>query len=253
MGLVGPFLFFSEGRHTLSGYRFEPSFPSRKWGVVYEDNHVLVAFKPHGLITQSDVTGEANLLDLLKSYLKEKYAKPGNVFLGLVHRLDKATAGLLVFGRTSKGASRLSAQVREKSLAKHYLALVGGNLSRGTHHFEDSLLVTKGRVSVDPQGKQSLLGARVLAAHSTGSVLLLRLKTGRKHQIRVQLAHRGHPILGDGKYGEGKAVMALLAYSLAFTHPTTQKRHRFRLGANALKAWCDQFGVMPSTGAHLRE
>ena len=197
--------------------------------ILYEDNHCLAVSKPARLLTVADETGDPNLLDLARDYLKQKYRKPGNVFLGLVHRLDRPASGVVLFARTSKAAARLSDQFRRRSVTKVYQALVAGRVEPASGRLEDWLLKNPqtNEVSVvaphTPEAKAAALRYRVLACAAAGTRLEIELETGRSHQVRVQLASRGWPIQGDAKYGStcklGGAI-ALHAASLTFEHPT---------------------------------
>lgn len=199
-------------------------------GIVYEDNHLLVAVKPPNLPAQADASGDEDLLSLLKAYVAERYGKPGAVYLGLVHRLDRPVGGLMVFARTSKAAARLSAQVREKALSREYVAAVRGEApARGELTdwlYKDARTNT---VRVVPEGTAGARPANLryaLAGRADGlSLVRVRLFTGRSHQIRVQLAHAGMPIWGDARYGGGRPgeQIALWGMRLGLLHPT-QKR-----------------------------
>lgn len=205
--------------------------------IVYEDNHCLAVNKPAGLLAQGDVTGEPCVLDEARAYLKVKYAKPGNVFVGLVHRIDQPTSGVMLLARTSKAASRLSEQFREGSIEKVYWAIVEGRVPAGSGEWRDALLKdeTRNVVSVVPPGtpgaRPAALAYRVLGSTGRTSLLEVRPLTGRSHQIRVQLAARGLPIVGDRKYGavtrllatDGEPRVALHARSLTFSHPTRRE------------------------------
>jgi 23S rRNA pseudouridine1911/1915/1917 synthase len=200
--------------------------------VLYEDNHLIAVFKPAGLLTQGDETGDVSLMDEVKSYLKEKYRKPGNVFLGLLHRLDRPVSGIILFAKTSKGASRLSEQFRTRSIEKIYHAAVLGRPKQ-----EKGIL--KNYIKKDEKNKRAVLATETdgqLAelsyelVFSSGKYSLLKIKTetGRFHQIRFQLAFAGYPILGDLKYGApfplpDKSV-ALSATYLVFETATTKER-----------------------------
>jgi 23S rRNA pseudouridine1911/1915/1917 synthase len=198
--------------------------------ILLEDNHCLAVNKPGG-IASAHFQGDAQTLDrLVKYYLKDKYKKPGNVFLGIVHRLDKPVSGVLLFARTSKAAARLAEQFREGTVEKTYWAVVDGGLHTHAGSLEDWLLIERGpqskRIEVVAPGtagaRQALLHFQKRAEHGGLSLLEVRPQTGRTHQLRVQLAHHGHPIYGDARYGSvhtfGQAI-GLHARSLAFLHP----------------------------------
>ena len=208
------------------------------YDVLYLDNHLLVVMKSAGLLVQEDATGDTDLLTLGKAFLKEKFDKPGNVFLGLVHRLDRPVSGVLVLARTSKAASRLSDQFRRRAPDKRYLALVEGRITgEGTR--EDWLAKIDRHVRVvkrgHPEGKRAELRWRSLATERTkqGDVSLLEVElvTGRAHQIRVQLSALGHPILGDLRYGAEREFdgrnLALHSYRLDIEHPTKRETMSF--------------------------
>ena len=197
--------------------------------VLYEDNHCLAVAKPSGWPTAHFDGGDQTVDQLAKAYLKEKYGKPGNVFLGVVHRLDKPVSGCLLFARTSKSAARLSEQFRNAAVDKVYWAVVDGDLADDSGTMEDHLWHDDAghRVTVvaagTPGAKLARLVYTVRGRHGGRTWVELRPHTGRKHQLRVQLASRGFPIHGDGKYGSayrlGNAI-ALHARSLTFLHPT---------------------------------
>ncbi|MEZ4749271.1 MAG: RluA family pseudouridine synthase [Bdellovibrionota bacterium] len=191
--------------------------------VLYEDNHLLVVFKPAGWLTQGDQSGDPSLMDWAKAYLKEKYHKPGNVFLGLVHRLDKQVPGIVLFAKTSKGASRLSEQFRSRQVEKKYLALVEGKApdsGKLVHYLSDD--ASRGvyvQKNPGPELKRAELLFHTIKRFECQSLVEVTLLTGRKHQIRAQLSAIGHPIVGDTKYGAGGTPgsrIALLAHSLQF-------------------------------------
>ncbi|MCS7046480.1 MAG: RluA family pseudouridine synthase [Gemmataceae bacterium] len=194
--------------------------------VLYEDNHCLAINKPSG-IASAHYQGQAETLDRqVKQYLKEKHHKLGNVFLGIVHRLDKAVSGVLLFARTSKAAARLSEQFRKGSVEKVYWVIVEGDVEEQAGSMEDWLRRDERRVEVvapnSPGAKQALLHFQKKGSHGGLTWLEVRPQTGRTHQLRVQLAHRGHPVYGDAKYGSvrtfGNAI-ALHARTLTFLHP----------------------------------
>jgi 23S rRNA pseudouridine1911/1915/1917 synthase len=198
--------------------------------ILYEDNHCLALDKPAGLLTMGDHTGEPTLVDVARDYLREKFQKPGNVFVGVVHRLDRPVSGVVLFARTSKGASRLSEQFRVHSIEKQYLAVVEGHVTARQGELTDYLVKDRERnvVSVatnDGTGQECILSFERLECFGRFTLLLIRPKTGRSHQIRVQLASRGWSIVGDRKYGSQVSVkdfIALHALSLTFLHPTTR-------------------------------
>ena len=206
--------------------------------VIYEDNHILVIDKPINIPMQEDESNDIDLLTLGKEYIKEKYNKPGNVYLGLVHRLDRPVSGVCVFARTSKAASRLSSQVsNHEEFKKVYLAVVEDNGLNDTGHFEDYLLKdTKNNiVKVNSKGKLAILDYEVLDRKDNFALVKIYLKTGRSHQIRVQFASRNHALWGDQKYNK-KAIahtqIALHAYKLSFKHPINKEELIFESKPN---------------------
>ena len=200
--------------------------------ILYEDNHVIVAVKPHDIPSQADASGDDDMLTILKSYIKDKYQKPGNVFLGLVHRLDRPTMGVMVFARTSKAAERLSKQFASHEVEKVYTALVEG-MPPQQGEFSDYLRkdVAKNVVSVcrEGEGKLARLAYEVVSREGGCSRVRIRLFTGRSHQIRVQFASRGFPLLGDAKYGQGGGRLRLCCTRLAFIHPTKKEKMFFEV------------------------
>lgn len=197
--------------------------------ILYEDNHIIVVVKPFNILSQSDDTKDIDMLTLIKSYLKEKYNKPGNVYLGLIHRLDRPTGGIMVFAKTSKAASRLSEQIRLNLFTKKYLAVVNGYLSEKSGVFEDYILKKEDNSSIISNlGKYAKLEYEVLKEKSNLSLVNIILHTGRHHQIRVQFASRNHPLYGDQRYGKSsKKQLALFAYYLSFNHPVTKEKLEF--------------------------
>lgn len=193
--------------------------------VLYEDNHHLVVNKPAGLLVQGDQTKRETLLERAKLYLKTKYNKPGNVFLGLVHRIDRPSSGVVVLARTSKAASRLSSQFRDRTIQKTYWVIVEGTNLPESGRWEDKLLRRNYRSEVSPEGKPARLTYRRLRQDQNQTLLEIDLETGRHHQIRVQASHRGHPVLGDVRYGSsrpfGEGTIALHAHRLVFAHVVT--------------------------------
>ena len=183
----------------------------RELKVLFEDNHVIVVLKPQGVASCPDESKDKNMLDAVKEYLKVKYSKPGNVYTGLVHRLDRPTGGLMVFAKTSKAAGRLSEQMRTGDFDKRYLAVLVGTLSPEEGKMENYLKknTVNNMVYLCPQGtdgaKEASLDYRVLAVEKGLALTEVKLHTGRSHQIRVQTAGTGHPVYGDMRYGGEKA------------------------------------------------
>jgi 23S rRNA pseudouridine1911/1915/1917 synthase len=219
--------------------------------ILYEDNHCLAVAKSAGVLSTHYQGREETLDRAVKRYLKEKYHKPGNVFLGVVHRLDKPVSGVLLFARTSKGAARLSEQFRQGSVEKVYWAVVEGEVGDVSGSLEDWLRKDRdvGRVEVvgpnTPGARQALLHYQRRGQDRGLTWLELRPQTGRTHQLRVQLAARGHPIFGDAKYGSvhtfGGAV-ALHARSLTFLHPV--RYEPVTLTADVPRAWRGKFAAL---------
>jgi 23S rRNA pseudouridine1911/1915/1917 synthase len=224
--------------------------------ILYEDNHCVAVWKPAGSVS-AHFQGEEETLDrLVKAYLKDKYKKPGNVFLGVVHRLDKPVSGVLLFARTSKAAARLSEQFREGSIEKVYWAVVEGDVQRQAGSLEDWLYRDReaGRVEVvEPRevgAKQALLHYQKLNAHGGLTWLEVRPQTGRTHQLRVQLAHHGHPIYGDAMYGAVHTFapgIGLHARALTFLHPV--RYEPITLTAEVPRPWRGRFAYLLNPGA----
>ena len=212
--------------------------------VVYEDNHLLVVLKRPNQLTQSDQTGDSDLLSEARAYIEDKYQKPGKAYLGLVHRMDRPVSGLIVFARTSKAAARLSEQVRMHEMYREYVCIAEGEppqrfrLTDYLKKDEDANVVRVIPDYLKAEGKLAVLNG-VNVRHLNGqSLCAIRLETGRAHQIRVQMAHSGHPLVGDHRYGhpEGKEQIALYGMRLTLTHPTIKERMVFMapLPANPL-------------------
>jgi len=215
--------------------------------VVYEDNHIIIVNKAPGEIVQGDKTGDEPLVETLKIWLKEKYDKPGNVFCGVVHRLDRPVGGLVVFAKTSKAASRLSEQIRNKEFEKEYLVIADGKFEEPTGIYEDYLWKNeKNNISkiVDEKSKNAKIAKldyKVVKYNEETNLSLVKVKlhTGRHHQIRVQLSGRNHSIYGDQKYGtrgRGKQL-CLWAYKLTINHPTTKEKMTFECYPKAEGSW----------------
>lgn len=198
--------------------------------IIYEDNHLLVVNKPPNIPVCKDISNDLDLLNILKQYLKEKYNKKGNVYLGLVHRLDRPTSGVMVFAKTSKAASRLCEQIRKKEFYKEYYAVVKGKINTG--HYHDYISKEKNNISkIDSNGKEAILDYELIKYDKESNLSLVKiiLKTGRSHQIRVQFSHHHHPLYGDTKYDNTKGNLALLAKKIAFFHPTTKEKMTFEV------------------------
>jgi len=207
--------------------------------IYYEDNHIIVAYKEKGILSQADGSNKPDMLTILKDYIKEKYNKPGNVYLGLVHRLDTNTSGVMVFARTSKAASRLSEDIKNHNFHKKYIATVEGILDNKDYVLLKSYILKneqERKSYINKNGQEAILEYRMINNYKIDgkdvSDIDINLKTGRFHQIRCQMASIGHPLYGDKKYGS-KAVIKeedfpLEAYSLSFIHPTTKERMEFK-------------------------
>ena len=201
--------------------------------VLYEDNHLLVVEKKPNIPVQADDSKDEDLLTILKKYIKEKYNKPGNVYLGLVHRLDRPVGGVMVFAKTSKAASRLSEQVRTHKFEKTYYAVLEGKIEPATAVLKHKLLKdTKANITrVDKNGKDAELKYELISHKNNMSLVKIDLKTGRSHQIRVQFSHIGYPLYSDQKYNKNakKDQIALYATELSFYHPTTNEKLTFTI------------------------
>ncbi|MEN6315802.1 MAG: RluA family pseudouridine synthase [Clostridiaceae bacterium] len=218
----------------------------RKINILFEDNHVLVVEKPPNMLTQSDITGDEDLLSLLKEDLKQRYNKPGNVYLGLVHRLDRPVGGAMVFAKTSKAASRLSEQIRKGELDKSYMAVLHGEPEQSSgmlvnYLVKDSKSNTVSVALSPDEGKKASLDYTVKGSKDGLSLVDIKLHTGRSHQIRVQFAAAGYPLYGDQKYGASlnKPGMQLALWSaeVGFMHPTLKQYMSFRSSPPAAYPW----------------
>jgi 23S rRNA pseudouridine1911/1915/1917 synthase len=209
--------------------------------VLYQDNHLIAVYKPPGLLTQGDSSGQANLLDDVKAWLAATYQKPGNVFLGMVHRLDRPVSGVVLFAKTSKAAARVSHQFRERQVEKIYRAQLEGRIEPAEGslvHYCGARDASTGTVAIssvqEPDLKQARLHYRTLWNSAEHSVVEIRLETGRKHQIRAQFAYTGHPVAGDRRYGASRPfdalggqrtqAIGLVAVRLSVEHPISKER-----------------------------
>ncbi len=203
---------------------------------------MIVAVKPPDMLSQGDITGDTSILDELKEYVRLKYNKAGNAYLGLVHRLDRPVGGLMVFARTSKAAARLSEELREHRLGREYLAVVKGE-APASFEYEDELVKDEktNLVRVDSGGKAARLSGERLAFLDGQSLVHITLGTGRGHQIRVQMAHHGYPLIGDARYGSRGGNIALFGAVLRFTHPVKKEVMIFCAApkTNAFSAFSD--------------
>lgn len=204
--------------------------------IVFEDNHIIVVVKPFNVSTQEDASKDEDMLNIIKNYIKVRDNKPGNVFLGLVHRLDRVTGGLMVFAKTSKAAARLTEQIKDKQLKKSYLCVVNGVPNKNNEKLTTFLKKDEktNTVSIVPMmedgAKEAILEYELIASKVNKSLLSINLITGRSHQIRVQMAKQlNMPIFADFKYGDktNKGNVCLWAYKLEFTHPTTKQNLKF--------------------------
>lgn len=221
--------------------------------IVYEDNHLLVVVKPQNVPSQADASGDSDMLTLLKTYIAEKYQKKGNVYLGLVHRLDRPTGGVMVFAKTSKAAERLSDAFRAHEVEKKYLTVVQGKPAVANGKLVNYLYKyeQKNIVKVVPDATEGAVKAeleyKTLASNESHSLLQVILGTGRSHQIRVQLSFAGHPLVGDSKYGTLKSKnptpLALWAYELRFAHPVTKEMMVFRVYPDVELAPWSEFDI----------
>ena len=206
--------------------------------ILHEDNHVIVVLKPQMLACCPDESGDDNLLDQIKNYLKVTYNKAGNAYAGLVHRLDRPTGGVMVFAKTSKAAARLSEQMKNGGFEKRYLAVLCGKISKNRGTLENYLRKNSVNNTVyvctqtEEGAKFASLDYEIKDYKDGLSLAEINLHTGRTHQIRVQTAAINAPVYGDMRYGGEKAVkgkLALWAYSLRLTHPVTGEKMRFEI------------------------
>lgn len=210
--------------------------------IIYEDNHIIVCYKPEEVLSQAGEMDKPDMINLLKDYIKEKYQKPGNIYLGLVHRLDLNVPGVMVFAKTSKAASRLSEQIRNHQFQKSYLAIVSGQFEEKIGKFSDYLIKDETKrqafITDSKQGKKAELEFEVLEYNALQDISLVKIKliTGRFHQIRCQFAYHNHALIGDTKYGKQTNnrtfFLGLYAYQLEFEHPTKKEALLFNYKPN---------------------
>lgn len=215
--------------------------------ILHEDNSVLVVVKPQNIGSQADASGDLDLLTLLKQYIKDKYDKPGNVYLGLVHRLDRPTGGVMVFAKNSKAAERLSKQIVDGQMSKNYLTTVLGapKEKKGTlvNYLKKNALTNTVYVATfgDHNAKRAELSYELLESQGDVSLVKVQLGTGRSHQIRVQFSAIGCPVFGDVRYGGDTLVkgsnLALWAYRLEFDHPVSHERMVFVAYPPEIEPW----------------
>lgn len=201
--------------------------------VIYEDNHIIVVYKKANIPVCEDESKDEDLLNIIKKYLKEKYNKPGNVYLGLIHRLDRPVSGIMVFAKTSKAASRLSEQVRNHTFKKTYNAVVIGKINNSGTYTDKLLKDSKTNiVKVDEKGKEAILSYELINSNDNLSLVKVNLKTGRSHQIRVQFSYHNYPLYGDNKYNKNAKAgeqIALFAKKIEFIHPISKELMSFEL------------------------
>lgn len=212
-----------------------------KLNILYEDNHIIVVVKPCNVLSQGDNTGDSSIMDYIKEYIKVKYNKPGNVYLGLVHRLDRPVGGIMVFAKTSKAAGRLCKAFNEHSITKKYLAIVKGKMEKKSDTLIDYIDKDRnGDAIISKDGKKSILEYDVISYNKENdcSLVSINLKTGRHHQIRIQFASRGHYLLGDQRYGvQDNKQISLFAYYLEFLHPVTHEVMEFKVFPEIKDFW----------------
>lgn len=206
-----------------------------KINIIYEDNHLLIVEKPINIPVQEDETKDLDLLTILKNYLKTKYNKPGNVYLGLIHRLDRPVGGIMIFAKTSKAAARLSNEIKNKEIKKKYYAIIENEINdKGVlkDYLAKDSKTNNSYVTTKDKGKEAILEYEVISRKNNFTLISISLITGRSHQIRVQFASRGNPLYGDFRYNkkvDKNSNIALFAYEIEFIHPTTKRLLNFKL------------------------
>ena len=215
---------------------------NNKLNILYEDNHIIVVVKPYNVLSQGDSTGDVSIMDMIKDYIKVKYHKPGNVYLGLVHRLDRPVGGIMVFARSSKAASRLCKAFNEHKITKKYLAIVKGKVDASGEFVDYTAKGKDGKAYVtnEKERKKAILNYELVEYNKENdcSLVSVDLKTGRHHQIRIQFASRGHYLLGDQRYGvlDNKQI-SLFSYYLSFTHPVSNEVLEFKVFPEKKNYW----------------
>ena len=212
-----------------------------KINVLYEDNHIIVVEKPFNILSQGDSTRDLDLLTMVKDYIKVKYKKPGNVYIGLIHRLDRPTGGIMVFARTSKAASRLNKQFLNHTISKNYLLICHGLIDKKGEMTDRIIKLDNGNSIIDSNGKDASLDYELIDYNKEDNISFVRvhLNTGRHHQIRVQFASRNHPLCGDKRYGitDNDKQLCLYSYRLEFVHPVTNKNLVFECFPKKFGSW----------------
>ena len=212
-----------------------------KINVLYEDNHIIVVEKPFNILSQGDSTGDIDLLNMVKDYVKVKYNKPGNVYIGLVHRLDRPTGGIMVFARNSKSAARLNKQFIDHTIAKNYLLVCHGKVDNSGKMIDKIKKLENGNSIISNDGKDASLDYELVDYNKEKDISLVKvhLNTGRHHQIRVQFASRNHPLCGDKRYGidDSDGQLCLYSYRLEFVHPVTNKNLVFECFPKKFGSW----------------
>jgi 23S rRNA pseudouridine1911/1915/1917 synthase len=199
--------------------------------VIYEDNHILIAFKEYGVLSQKDNSNEDSMVEIVKAYLKEKYHKEGNIYLGLLHRLDRNTAGIMCFAKTSKAAERLSAQIsKHLGFNKRYLCICKGHFKEKEGILKNKLLKNEkeNKSYESKDGKDAILEYKVLDTINDLNLVDINLLTGRHHQIRCQMALNKTPLYNDKKYGDGNGKYCLEEYELKLIHPVKKEEMTFK-------------------------
>jgi 23S rRNA pseudouridine1911/1915/1917 synthase len=216
--------------------------------VLFEDNHLIAVFKPAGTLSQGDSTGDKSIIDDVKAYIKNKYKKPGDVFLGSIHRLDRVTSGVIIFARTTKALTRMNQMMKDRKISKTYICILDERPSvlpgKLTHYIRKNHKANYTVVSdkEKPETKKAVMNFQLLANILNTCLVQVKLETGRPHQIRAQFSHIGSPICGDTKYGGSKQDsykkgIFLHSYSLEFIHPVKKEKVRITSSPNFISKW----------------